>query len=243
MSNTTTPYTYFIHWSTLNISYFGRRTANGCNPNDLWVTYFTSSKYVHEFRKLHGEPDIIHVCSTFKNKKSCIEQETIVLHAVNAARDPLWLNRSNGDLTFNTSDMSNAIDVVTGEKLGLVHISDPRWLEGTIVHHLKGRTQTPESNKKRSERQKGISKPHTPEHGKAISTAKKGCKAHNKGVPHSEETKEKIRKKATGRISPIKGIPKTEEQKRKQSEAMKKRYLDKLRSAEGESSPTKSATF
>lgn len=224
----TTPYTYFIHWTTHNISYFGRRTAAGCNPKDLWVTYFTSSKYVSMFRQQYGEPDIINVCSTFTNKQSCIKQETIVLHALDVAHDITWLNRSNGDQSFDTSGMSNAIDSFTGESLGLISQSDPRWMTGEIKHHLKGRTNSPESNKKRSDTQKGISKPHTIEHGRAISIAKKGCIAPNKGIQHSIATKEKIRLKALGRKSSLKGVPKTEEQKRKQSEAMKKRHQEKI---------------
>lgn len=228
---TTTPYTYFIHWSNLNVSYFGRRTAKGCNPSDLWRTYFTSSRYVKTYRRLYGEPDIIQVCSVFKDKQSCIEQETVVLHTLNVAHSPLWLNKSNGDMGFDTSGKSNAIDVTTGEKLGLIDVSDPRWGLGLIVHHLKGRHQNAEANIKRSLTQKGVSKPHTLEHCQAISKAKKGCKATNKGIPHTAETKNKIRQKTIGRKSSLKGVPKTEEQKRKQSETMKKRHQDKIRIA------------
>lgn len=229
MSITTTPYTYFIHWTTHNVSYFGRRTADGCNPKDLWVTYFTSSKYVSRFRQQYGDPDVISVCSTFTNKQACIKQEALVLHALDVAHNTAWLNRSNGDQYFDTSDMSNAIDSSTGESLGLVSQSDIRWITGEIKHHLKGRTNSPESNKKRSDTLKGIPKPHTVEHGKAISIAKKGCKAHNKGISHSTATKEKMRLKALGRKSSLKGVPKTEEQKRKQSESMKQRHQEKIK--------------
>lgn len=54
-------YTYLIGWSHLNIWYYGRRTARNCRPEELWVKYFTSSKYVEEFRKIHGEPNLINV--------------------------------------------------------------------------------------------------------------------------------------------------------------------------------------
>jgi len=170
------------------------------------------------------------VCSTFVSKQACIQQEAVVLHTLDAAHNPSWLNRSNGDLDFDTSGMSNAVIASTGEQIGLVSVTDPRWTTGEITHHLKGRSQTPEANKKRSIAQRGKPKPHTPEHGRAISAAKKGCVAPNKGVAHSEATKEKIRQKAIGRKSSLKGIPKSEEQKRKQSEAMKKRHQEKLKS-------------
>ncbi len=61
------PYTYIIGWSLYNKYYYGVRYAKNCNPNDLWKTYFTSSKYVKEFRNNHGEPDIIQVRKTFEN--------------------------------------------------------------------------------------------------------------------------------------------------------------------------------
>lgn len=44
-------YTYLIGWSEYDIWYYGVRYAKGCNPADLWVKYFTSSKFVREFRE------------------------------------------------------------------------------------------------------------------------------------------------------------------------------------------------
>lgn len=51
MSNNHLTYTYLIGWSNHNKWYYGRRTAKNCHPNEFWKTYFTSSKYVKEFRK------------------------------------------------------------------------------------------------------------------------------------------------------------------------------------------------
>lgn len=62
-----TPYTYLIGWSKLNVWYYGLRFAKGCHPNDLWISYFTSSKKVEEYRKIYGEPDIIEIRKTFPN--------------------------------------------------------------------------------------------------------------------------------------------------------------------------------
>ena len=47
-------YTYLIGWTKYNIQYYGVRYAKGCHPDDLWKTYFTSSKYVKEFREKNG---------------------------------------------------------------------------------------------------------------------------------------------------------------------------------------------
>lgn len=49
------PYTYLIGWSKLNKWYYGSRTAKNCHPSELWIKYFTSSKFVKEFRRLYGE--------------------------------------------------------------------------------------------------------------------------------------------------------------------------------------------
>ena len=48
------PYTYIIGWSSLNKWYYGVRYAKNCKPEDLWKTYFTSSKHVKEFLTGNG---------------------------------------------------------------------------------------------------------------------------------------------------------------------------------------------
>ena len=87
------PYTYLIGWSKLDRWYYGVRFARNCNPNELWVKYFTSSKFVHEFRKINGEPDVIQVRKVF----SCIVEAQIwenkVLHRLNVVDSSKWLNR------------------------------------------------------------------------------------------------------------------------------------------------------
>jgi hypothetical protein len=74
------PYTYLIVWSSTGMKYYGVRYAKDCNPADLWKTYFTSSRYVAEYRKTHGDPDIIMIRKTFLGED-----------AVDKAR--LWENR------------------------------------------------------------------------------------------------------------------------------------------------------
>ena len=73
------PYTYLIGWSKLNKWYYGVRYSKKCHPSDLWVNYFTSSKYVDEFRKKNGEPDIIQIRKIFTNGEQAIKWEEKVL--------------------------------------------------------------------------------------------------------------------------------------------------------------------
>ena len=66
-------YTYLIGWSKLNKWYYGVRYANKIiAENDLWVKYFTSSRHVKNFRKIHGEPDIIKIRKKFNKKEKAI---------------------------------------------------------------------------------------------------------------------------------------------------------------------------
>jgi hypothetical protein len=94
MNNIYTPYTYLIGWSEHRIYYYGVRFSKKCHPSDLWKTYFTSSKYVKQFREEHGEPDIIQIRKTFKDSKSAILWEEKVLKRINAIKSEMWLNKN-----------------------------------------------------------------------------------------------------------------------------------------------------
>ena len=59
------PFTYLIGWSAMDRYYYGARWAANSGPDDLWTTYFTSSKHVKKFRELHGEPDIVLIKKLF----------------------------------------------------------------------------------------------------------------------------------------------------------------------------------
>lgn len=91
----TTPYTYLIGWSKLNRWYYGCRFAEGCDPSDLWTTYFTSSKQVGMYREYNGEPDVCQVRKVFKDRKTCREWESRVLKKLDVLHEEKWLNKSN----------------------------------------------------------------------------------------------------------------------------------------------------
>ena len=96
---TNTPYTYRIGWSKTGMNYVGARWAKNCHPSDLFVSYFTSSKYVANYIKEHGMPDIVEVIETFtgedrRQKVRLSEADELVrLDAVN--RDD-YLNKHDG---------------------------------------------------------------------------------------------------------------------------------------------------
>ena len=90
------PYTYLIGWSLLNKWYYGVRYAKGCNPNDLWTTYFTSSSKVNDFRKLNGDPDIIQVRKIFNTPFKAKTWEDNVLLSIPKDKRVYWLNSKFG---------------------------------------------------------------------------------------------------------------------------------------------------
>ena len=89
-------YTYLIGWSKEDLWYYGCRWANKTEPeDDLWVHYFTSSKYVKETRKQYGEPDVIQIRQKFLSKKEAPIWESKVLTRMKVIESDRWLNRNN----------------------------------------------------------------------------------------------------------------------------------------------------
>ncbi len=96
-----TPYCYLIGWTKLNKFYYGVRHSKrtdclyktGCHPDDLWVKYFTSSKFVKWFRRKHGEPDILQIRRTFETAKDAVKWEERVLKKVLVKNRENFLNK------------------------------------------------------------------------------------------------------------------------------------------------------
>jgi len=98
---TYTPYTYLIGWSKLNKWYYGVRFAKGCHPNDLWTSYYTSSKYVKMFREENGEPDVILIRRTFSDRIQALDWEHKVLRRMNVSTKDTWLNKTDNRSVIN----------------------------------------------------------------------------------------------------------------------------------------------
>lgn len=97
--DTRVPYTYLIKWSSTGMQYYGVRVAKDCHPSDLWHKYYTSSKYVKDYRCVHGEPDVIEIRKIFHGHNAigrALTWEKRVLHKINAKNRVDYLNKSNG---------------------------------------------------------------------------------------------------------------------------------------------------
>ena len=95
------PFTYLITFIPTGQLYYGVRTKQKCHPGELWTTYFTSSKIVHQLIQAHGHDAFrVEIRHTFTTKEAAILWEHRVLCKVNAALNPVWLNQNNGDRKF-----------------------------------------------------------------------------------------------------------------------------------------------
>ncbi len=74
----------------------GVRYARRCHPDDLWTSYFTSSKHVQKFREEHGEPDVIEVREVFPTDTLAREWEHKVLRRIGVVKSDRWLNKCDG---------------------------------------------------------------------------------------------------------------------------------------------------
>ena len=178
------PYTYLIGWSSLNKWYYGVRYAKGCNPSDFWVKYFTSSKNVKLYRKIHGDPDIIQIRKTFDNPISAILWEQKVLQKLNVVQKDEWLNQSvGGDKPFFYWE---------GKKSWNNGIPWPTTIREKISQALQGENH-PNYGKKHKESTKqkmslnNASK--RPEMKKMISERQQGSNNSFYGKKHSEHSK------------------------------------------------------
>ena len=95
------PFTYLIGWSDSNKYYYGVKYADGCSPQALWESYFTSSARVAEMRESHGEPDVIQIRKQFKTKSQAIDWEHKVLRRLKVCSRDDFINESEGKSNGN----------------------------------------------------------------------------------------------------------------------------------------------
>ena len=150
------PYTYLIGWSRHNKFYYGARWAKNSSPNDLWKTYFTSSKHVKNFVEKYGDPDIIQIRNIFDSSQDAKLWEEQVLRRMNVISDNRFLNKNvNGKFLKEGPQSKDHVE----KRISATTISRKR--NGTYF-------VSEETKKKISDSTKGVSKPHSEEHKTAI---------------------------------------------------------------------------
>jgi hypothetical protein len=119
-----TPYTYIITHIPSGKRYYGSRYGYHCSPEDLWTTYFTSSRNIHNLIKQDGRDSFKgSIRKTFATVAECRSWESRFLHKINARVNNRWINAHNGGSDFY--NISKASDI-TRERMSKVRVGVPK---------------------------------------------------------------------------------------------------------------------
>jgi hypothetical protein len=89
------PYTYLLRNKITGERYYGVRYALGCDPAELWVSYFSSSGHVSQRIKEHGlESFEFEVRRVFSEAKQARDWEERVLRRLDVLHRADWLNQN-----------------------------------------------------------------------------------------------------------------------------------------------------
>jgi hypothetical protein len=204
MKSIYTPFVYYLKWTKTNKKYIGSRWATerscvyetGCHPDDLWNTYFTSSKHVERYRNKHGDPDVIEIRATFKTDVEAQKYEETLLRKLKAVSRKDYLNHNYGIPRKQRK----------GNEHPLKGVSRPQEVRDKIREGNTGKVLTKEHKLKISKSHIGktLSEEHKLNISKGITEeikekSRKWNKENNTGKKQSEETIEKRAKKLRGK--------------------------------------------
>jgi hypothetical protein len=96
------PYTYTITHKLSGVKYYGVRYSKNCQPNDLGISYFSSSKTLRKMILNEGKDNFeFKIRQCFENKEDAVLWEHKVLRRLNAAQSTKWFNRHNGNTSWH----------------------------------------------------------------------------------------------------------------------------------------------
>jgi len=111
----TKPFTYLLYHIPSGKWYYGVKYAVGCNPTDLWTTYFSSSEPVKALIEEYGKDSFkVEVRRTFNTTEEALYWESRVLCRMKVVTNPMCLNRSIGG---GTGFYSNERSAETRQKI------------------------------------------------------------------------------------------------------------------------------
>jgi hypothetical protein len=97
------PFAYCITFIPTGQRYYGVRYTEKevAHPDQLWTTYFTSSKTISDLIEEYGIDSFsVQIRKTFISKIEALYWETRFLTRIDAAKHPEWLNKHNGGTRF-----------------------------------------------------------------------------------------------------------------------------------------------
>lgn len=146
------PYTYLIVNTITNQKYYGARWSSNCHPDDLWKTYFTSSKYVKQMIEEYGlDAFKFEIRKTFDDVDSCRKWESTVLRRLKVTTNENWINKNINGIFLPYGKQSQEQVKKRISKLKQTLKQNPRKL-------------SEETKQKISKSSKGKEKPMTKEH-------------------------------------------------------------------------------
>lgn len=114
------PYTYIVKNITTGMLYYGVRFAKSAKPDDFWVSYFTSSKFVKDLIRQFGKEDFIfEIRREFTTVEGAINWEQRVLRRF-AVNHPKFLNRDTSQRPDLTLQCKIKTKFVSNPELGEV---------------------------------------------------------------------------------------------------------------------------
>jgi hypothetical protein len=109
------PYTYLIIHKNTGNRYYGCRYAKNCQPEELWLDYFTSSKIIKNIIKREGKDAFaFEVRKIFDDVKKCRAFEAKLLRRIRAGSRDDWYNQHDGSEKFMCSGHTD----ITKKKIG-----------------------------------------------------------------------------------------------------------------------------
>lgn len=140
----TQPFTYIIKFKPTNQWYYGVRWARGCSPNDLWTTYFTSSKHIKALIAEHGLNSFhVRVSKIFNTKEEATKHERRFLLRVKAASNGAFINKRNNMPEFSP----NGLKIIHHNRLQVETWHDPQlplpsgWSYGITELHRQNNSK------------------------------------------------------------------------------------------------------
>lgn len=184
--NSKIPYSYHLYHVPTQTHYYGVRHGRGCHPDELWKTYFSSSKPIKDLIESYGPESFrVSVRKTFSCAEDALCWEHTVLRRLDAAGREDWANRHNGGTKFcgpvTHSEKTRKIlsRKLRGRTLSKEHrekISEAS-LKDRQVRRDSGWRMSEESRKNISDGvKKAAAKIYTPERNAKMSASKKGTK-------------------------------------------------------------------
>jgi hypothetical protein len=160
-----TPYTYLISFPLIQKIYYGVKYARHCTPEELGVTYFSSSKIVRRHIKQQGLQNTnFEVRRIFNDIEQAKQWETKVLQKFDARNDKRFLNKHNNASFYPVDNRGskNPMYGLPGTMLGKKHspesIEKNRLANTGEKNGFYGKRHSSKTLKQLSEKFKGVSK-------------------------------------------------------------------------------------